>query len=140
MEWPERATLSLPCGISKQKSEFLIKVGVRRSLVLRRVYCGAGRDVSNVAVNAVPVPASIGLLGIGGLGLGLLLLKRRAIGYGAARRVKLSTAELRPFFQLDCSNWTARGIRLIPARRDRRGSHVGVLREGIVLFYKESLL
>lgn len=37
-------------------------------------------DVSNVVVDAVPQPASIGLVGFGSLALGLLLLKRRTGG------------------------------------------------------------
>ena len=37
-------------------------------------------DVSNVAVDAVPLPASMGLLGLGAAGLGMVLLKRRAHG------------------------------------------------------------
>ena len=35
-------------------------------------------DVSNVVLNAVPLPASLGLLGFGAVGLGLLMLKRRS--------------------------------------------------------------
>ena len=37
-------------------------------------------DVSNVVVNAVPLPTSLGLLGLGAVGLGMVLLKRRADG------------------------------------------------------------
>ena len=37
-------------------------------------------DVSNVVLNAVPLPTSLGLLGLGTVGLGMVLLKRRADG------------------------------------------------------------
>ena len=37
-------------------------------------------DVSNVVVDAVPLPATLGLIGFGSLALGLLLLKRRTGG------------------------------------------------------------
>jgi hypothetical protein len=44
------------------------------------VHCGGGRDVSNVVHNALPLPASLGLLAAGTVGLGLLLLKGRTDG------------------------------------------------------------
>ncbi len=70
-------TLNFTAASSSTEIEFLNTTPITDT---NNNYSDNTVDVSNVVLNAVPLPTALGLLGLGAVGLGMVLLKRREDG------------------------------------------------------------